>query len=203
MKQIIIFLLVVILGVIVYGQYKKYKRFSLSEYEYTIPEDLKVELANKGLLLDYHRAIEAVNGHIITQWSAHKIDVRNPKKDNERTKAAVNTYRELLANVGYFESQIKNPMKKKEPKEMNSEMERNLMVQKMFYANPEGNSLRLGQSGALIFEVQRLLNEKGDSIKQDGLFNRETFTALQSFEDQNGLLPDGKLDALTLSYLLK
>ncbi len=203
MKQIIIFLLIVILGLIVYGQYKKYKRFSLTEYEYKIPEDLDISNADKGLLLDYYRAVETVNGFVITQWSAHKIDVRNPKKDNEKTQAAVNEYRQLLADVAYFESQLKNPPKEEETKEISPAAKRKKLIEKMFYANPSENSLRLGQRGALVFEIQRLLNEKGDSIKQDGLFKQETFNALQGFEDRMGLLPDGKLDALTLSYLLQ
>ena len=42
MKQIIIFLLIVIVGLIGWGQYKKYKRFSLEEYGYTVPENLDV-----------------------------------------------------------------------------------------------------------------------------------------------------------------
>jgi hypothetical protein len=202
MKQIIIFLLIVIIGLIGWGQYKKYKRFSLSEYEYKIPEGLE-NASDKDLLLDYFQAVEAVNGYVITQWSAHRIDVRNPKKENAETKAAVTEYRNKLANVKYFEQQLLNPGIKTEPDVISEEEKKKQLLRQQFYANPSANALRLGDQNALVFEIQRILIEKGDTIKHDGLFRTETFNALKSFEEKNGLFPDGKLDAITLEYLLK
>lgn len=202
MKQIIIFLLIVIIGLIGWGQYKKYKRFSLSEYEYKIPEGLE-NSSDKDLLLDYFQAVEAVNGYVITQWSAHRIDVRNPKKENAETKAAVTEYRNKLANVKYFEQQLLNPEKIIEP-EVNSDAEKKKeLIRAQFFSNTNANALRIGDQNALVFEIQRILIEKGDTIKHDGLFRTETFNALKSFEEKNGLFPDGKLDAITLEYLLK
>ena len=73
MKRIIIFLLILILGAFGYEQYSKYKRFSLQEYEYKVPENLEVNATDNGLLLDYYEAVESVNGYVITQWSsAHR-----------------------------------------------------------------------------------------------------------------------------------
>ena len=204
MKQIIIFLLILILVAIGYGQYGKYKRFSLTEYEYKVPENLDVDSSDKGLLLDYYEAVETVNGHVITQWSSDGIDVRNPADDDEEELAAVSEYRKKLANVKFYETQLLNPSEAEKPKEALSEREqKNQMAKGMFYANPTANTLRIGERSALVYEIQRLINEKGDSIKQDGLFNVETFKALKAFEVKNKLYPDGKLDAITLEYLLK
>jgi murein L,D-transpeptidase YcbB/YkuD len=201
MKQIIIFLLIVILGLIGLGQYKKYKRFSLSEYEYKIPDEIE-NTSDKRLLLDYFEAVESVNGYVITQWSSHGIDIRNPKKDNDRTRAAVSEYGKRLANVKFYEQQLINPISKKEPEVISDEEYKKQLLRQQFYANPSANTLRLGDQNALIFEIQRILIEKGDSIKHDGLFRAETFNALKAFEEKNGLFPDGKLDAITLEYLL-
>ena len=204
MKQIIIFLLLIIVALIGYGQYKKYKRFSLSEYEYKVPDTVKPDLVDKGLLLDYYEAIEALNGYVATQWSAEDIDVRNPSSDNVDVVAAVSEYRKRLANVKFYESQLVNPSEAEEPMASPSEAEnRKKLILKMFYINPAANTLRLGEKSALVYEVQRILIEKGDSIEHDGLFRTETFMALKSFEEKNGLFPDGRLDALTLEYLLK
>ena len=204
MKQIIIFLLLCIVGLIVFGQYKKHKRFSLSEYAYKIPETIDISNADKGLLLDYYEAVEAVNGYVITQWSSEEIDVRNPKSDDEEEMAAVSEYRIKLANAKFYEAQLLNPSEEEEAKaELSEADEKNLLVRKMFNNNPGVNSLRLGERSALVFEVQRLLIEKGGSIVHDGLFRAETFNALEAFEAKHGLFPDGKLDAITLEYLLK
>ena len=204
MKQIIIFLLILILGGIGYGQYSKYKRFSLVEYEYKVPKSIDVNSSNKGLLIDYYEAIEIVNGYIITQWSSNSIDVRNPSDDDDEKLAAVSEYRKKLANVKFYEAQLLNPSEVKKPKKVLSEREiKNQIVKGMFYANPASNSLRIGERSALVYEIQRLINENGNAIKQDGLFNVETFNGLKSFEEKNQLFPDGKLDAITLEYLLK
>ncbi|MBT8275512.1 MAG: peptidoglycan-binding protein [Bacteroidia bacterium] len=202
MKQIIIFLLIVIIGLIGWGQYKKYKRFSLTEYEYKIPENLK-NSERKDLLLDYFEAVEALNGHVITQWSAYRIDVRNPKKDNNRTQAAVSEYRNKRANVKYYEQQLLDPETQKEPSVVSEEEKKKQLLRKQFYANPSANSLRLREQNAMVFEIQGLLISKGHIIEHDGLFRAETFNALKAFEEKSGLFPDGKLDAITLEYLLK
>ena len=121
MKQIIIFLLILILAGIGYGQYSKYKRFSLAEYEYKVPENIDVNSSDKGLLLDYYKAVEAVNGYVITQWSSGRIDVRNPENDEVEDLAAVSEYRDKLANVKFYEAQLLNPSEVKKPKEVLSE----------------------------------------------------------------------------------
>lgn len=203
MKQIIIVLLIAILGLIGYNTYKKHKRFSLSEYEYKIPDGLNLANADKAVALNYLNAVEAVNGYVITQWSANKIDVRNPKNDKAVTLAAVDVYRAKLANVAYFENLLKQPNKKAKFKKLTVEEEKKMLIKKYFYANPEANQLRLGDQNALVYEVQRMLNAHGDSIELDGLYRAETLNALKAFEEKNGLFPDGKLDVITLEYLMR
>ncbi|GHC43907.1 peptidoglycan-binding domain-containing protein [Ulvibacter litoralis] len=206
MKQIIIFLLVVIVALIGFGQYKKYKRFSMTEYEYKIPETVDIANADKGLLLDYYEAIEAVNGYVITQWSAESIDVRNPSDDDDDVVAAVSEYRKKLANVKYYEGLLSAPVAKEEvqtQEELSEVQKKNNLLKKIFYDNPQANSLRLGERSPVVYEVQRLLNEKGDSIVHDGYFNTQTYNALRNFEEKSKLYVDGKLDAITLEYLLK
>lgn len=204
MKQIIIFLLVVIVGVMGYNMYKKHQRFNPPNYSYTVPETIDANHPNKALLLDYHEAVSVLDGYVITQWAANGIDVRNPKKDNEETLAAISEYRKKLANVSFFESQI-TASEVQEPTETmpSAETERKRLISEMFHHNPSANSLRAGERSALVYEIQGLLIQKGDSLTQDGLFRAETFTALKSFEEKNGLFSDGKLDALTLSALLQ
>ena len=204
MKQIIIFLLVIILALIGYGQYKQYKRFTLTEYEYKIPETLDVTNADKGLLLDYYEAVEALNGYVITQWSSDEIDVRNPGDDDEENNAAVSEYRKKLANVKFYESQLLNPSVSEKPKtELYEAENKNKLIWKMFNSDPARNSLKIGDKNALVYELQRLLISNGEKIQLDGLFKTETFEALKTFEEKNQLFADGKLDAITLDYLLK
>lgn len=200
MKKIIIFLLLVLLAIYGFNTYKKMERFSFDNYAYQpieIPEGSE-ELLTK----QYFSAIEEVNGYVITQWSFHKIDVRNPKEASAVEKNAVISYRKKLAHVKYIESRLKEAQIATNALKKNQQIQENKNAIKEIFKQSK-RELRLGDKGVLVFELQRILNKKGATIKQDGLFKEETFQALKDFESNEGLYADGKLDFLTLEYLLR
>ena len=203
MKQIIIFLLLVIVGIMGYNLYRNYQRFNPPNYQYQVPEEISNTTMQSDLLYDYYKAVEELDAYVITQWSEDRIDVRNPEDDDQETSSAVAEYAKKKAKVRFYETQLLNPTKEKKVSKVPSEEERrNALILKMFYSDPGGNSLRLGDQNALVFEIQRILIESGDSIRHDGLFRAETFNSLKNYEEKNGLFPDGKLDAITLDHML-
>ena len=106
MKQIIIFILVIIALMIAFGQYKQYKRFSLSEYQYTANKNIDLNYHDRSFLLDYYQAIENLNGYVIMQWSTEGIDVRNPENDGKAIAAAAAIYNDKLGKVKFYEDQL-------------------------------------------------------------------------------------------------
>lgn len=52
-------------------------------------------------------------------------------------------------------------------------------------------TLRQGDSGAAVTELQQLLNAKGINITVDGVFGDATRVAVVQFQQQNGLVADG------------
>jgi peptidoglycan hydrolase-like protein with peptidoglycan-binding domain len=52
-------------------------------------------------------------------------------------------------------------------------------------------TLRLGDSGAAVTELQKLLNAKGINIGVDGIFGDATRAAVVQFQKQNGIATDG------------
>lgn len=52
-------------------------------------------------------------------------------------------------------------------------------------------TLRQGDSGAAVSELQQLLNAKAIKITVDGIFGDETRAAVVQFQQQNGLVVDG------------
>lgn len=203
MKAIIIFLLLIILGIISYNFYSNWKRFHPPNYQYTTDVVIDGNHPNKALLLDYHQAIARLNGYVITQWTANNIDVRNPESDDAEVLAAVTTYREKIGVVKFYEAQLLAPQKEEVVKTETAAQRKKKLIKSLFTENPAKNTFRLGERSPLVFEIQKLLYAKGDTIKIDGVFNTETRNALQSFEKKNGLFPDGKLDLITLEYLLQ
>ena len=83
MKAIIIFLLAIIAGIMSYNFYHTWYRFHPPNYRYSTDVKVPDNHPDKGLLLNYHEAVEKLNGYIITQWSAYDIDVRNPEDDDD------------------------------------------------------------------------------------------------------------------------
>ncbi len=200
MKKIIIFLLLVLVGLYGFNTYQRIQRFNVKNYSYQ-PIDIPVG-SEERLIKQYHIAIEELNGDVISQWSFHNIDVRNPKDDTEITKNAVDTYRKKLGYVKYLEARLKEAATAVIASgKVKVIQENNNAVRDIFKQSKR--ELRLGDKGVLVFEIQRILNKKGASIKQDGLFKEETFQALKDFESKEGLYVDGKLDFLTLEYLLR
>lgn len=223
MKQIIIFLLVIIAFLIAFGQYKQYKRFNLSEYQYTANENVDLNYHDRSFLLDYYQAIENLNGYVIMQWSTEGMDVRNPEDDDEEDLAAALVYNDKLGTVKFYEDQlIKSTNLKKEgltndeikfleangksladhTTETKQETFKELL-RSMFHGQQLQGGLQLGSRSALVNEIQKMLVRKGHDIPVDGVFKNVTINALRAFEEKNGLFPDGKLDALTFEALLK
>lgn len=202
MKKLLVLLLIIIIAFLGYDFYKDWKRFNPPNYFYKSEVNIDKNHPDKKLLLDYYQAVERLNGYVITQWTTNEIDVFGPKDDDEAVIEAVKTYNNKLGIVKYYESQLLAPKKEKKEQEPKKDVKKDVLY-KMFNNNPRLYNTKRGSRGAFVFEVQKLLNSKGDSIAEDGLFNLETQNSLKAFEEKNGLFPDGLLDELTLHYLLQ
>ena len=62
-------------------------------------------------------------------------------------------------------------------------------------------TLRQGESGAAVSELQQLLNAKGINITVDGVFGNATRAAVVQFQQQNGLVVDGIVGTQTWQAL--
>ena len=62
-------------------------------------------------------------------------------------------------------------------------------------------TLRQGDSGAAVSELQRLLNLKGAKLVVDGVFGAATYSAVITFQRNNGLVDDGIVGSKTWTAL--
>lgn len=62
-------------------------------------------------------------------------------------------------------------------------------------------TLRQGDSGAAVSELQQLLNAEGINITVDGVFGNATRAAVVQFQQQNGLVVDGIVGTQTWQAL--
>ncbi|WP_139956156.1 peptidoglycan-binding domain-containing protein [Flavicella sediminum] len=216
MKQLIIFLLLIIVGLIGYGKYNQYKRYHTSEINYSSEKTLDFDYHNQDLVLNYHNAIEDLNSFTKLQWTANNIDVRTPEEDDDATKQAVAKYSEKLATLHYYERKLENSANLKKDGLSNTEIKHleetgtdlkeyqnaihNKKIKNLYDPN---TVMRYGHSSVLVYEVQKKLNTLSFSIKIDGLYKSETKDAITEFEEINDLFPDGIIDPLTLDALFK
>ena len=58
-----------------------------------------------------------------------------------------------------------------------------------------------GTRGALVWELQKMLIEKGFNLQKDGVYSLETRTQIMAFQNANDLYPSGRLNAMTFDKL--
>lgn len=199
MKQLIIFLLLVIIILIGYGKYNQYKRYNSPEVDYTTDLTLYLENHNEEIVKNYYDAVENLNSFVMMQWSANGIDVRTPKEDDAETKLAVDAYSKKLAYIKYLESKLsKKNTAISDLKNGNKEE-----IKKIKSLFSPSTKLYNGKKNPLTFEVQKQLVKLGYKIKIDGVYRFETLNAIKNFEEKNNLLADGYLDMLTIEKMFE
>jgi hypothetical protein len=219
MKQIIITLLVVLLLILGFNLYSDYKRFHSPGSDYVSTRKIDLNYYDSTTLENYYQAIEEVNAYVRTAWANDDVDVRNPEDDDEDTKAVVSGYTKKLGIVKLYEEKLVQSAKMKSEglndkdviafeesgfkgKDYNEFIKRKFLMD-TFKSNPEKYSLKVGDFNSFVFELQKILVKKGYNIPVDGLFRDITLKAVGAFEQKNGLFADGKVDAVTLDYLLR
>lgn len=218
MKQLIILLLIIILGFIGYDFYKDWERFHAPNYHYTTDVTIDNDYHDQTVVLDYNKAITDLNTFVKLKWTASDIDVRAPESDDLETSQAVQEYGTKLARVSCLEKKLAQSAAYKKQGWNNQQIldfENNRSTPAMITKNRKIDLLhqlfnqevtasqRIGSRSALIFEIQKLLIDKGYDIPLDGVFAQITSTALADFETKNNFYPDGKIDALTFDALIK
>ena len=199
MKQLIIFLLIVILVLIGYGKYNQYKRYNSPEVNYITDQVLYLENHNPEIVKNYYDAVENLNSFVMMQWTANSIDVRTPKNDDAETKLAIETYAKKLAYIKFLELKLS----KKESAEINLNNNSKKEIDKIKGLFDPCLKLYNGQKNPLTFEIQKRLVKLGYKIKIDGVYRFETLNAIKNFEEKNNLLADGYLDLLTIETMFE
>lgn len=219
MKQIIIALLVVIFLILGFNLYSDYQRFHSPGSDYVSAQKIDLNYYDATTLQNYYQAIEDANSYVKMAWANDDVDVRNPEDDDDDTKAIVSGYTRKLGIVKLYEEKLAQSAKMKseglndkdviafeisgfKEKEYDEFIKRKFLMD-TFKSNPEKYSLKVGDYSSFVYELQKILVKKGHNIPIDGLFRDITLKAVYDFEQKNGLFPDGKLDAVTLDYLLR
>lgn len=218
MKKILLFILAVIVLIFAYSEYKDYQRFHPDNANIKIAKGFDVNYHDQETVFNYYNAVEAANNYIQMQWSVNEIDVRSPENDDEETKLAVAEYGKKVAKVNYYKAILQQSeelksqgltnedIKNFETKDLSvtdyNKAKRALKEKQMLLKMMPVKAMLAGEKSAFVYELQKLLVKKGFAIPVDGVFESITSDAIKSFEKQNNLFPDGKIDVITLEALM-
>lgn len=209
MKRLLI--LLIVLGICSYlaVQYFKDRRFNPpSDYDYPISEQIDKDFYDPTVLKTYYQTALEIGTYARALWHSEGIDVRFLDQENIASIEAVNYYNQLIVTAKQIENQLVRAKSLKDEGFENREI-RMIMEQGL---TPEEISLRqhahllnlkMGDMGAHVWELQKLLNQYGDSIPEDGIFNRMTQRRLMEFQVKSELFASGTVDQKTLKALLK
>lgn len=209
MKRLLI--LLIVLGICSYlaVQYFKDRRFNPpSDYDYPISEQIDKDFYDPTVLKTYYQTALEIGTYARALWHSEGIDVRFLDQENIASIEAVNYYNQLIVTAKQIENQLVRAKSLKDEGFENREI-RMIMEQGL---TPEEISLRqhahllnlkMGDTGAHVWELQKLLNKQEESIPEDGIFNRMTQRRLMEFQVKSELFASGTVDQKTLKALLK
>ena len=209
MKRLII--IVLLLGLVSYitVQYLKDRRFNPpSSYEYVLSTEIDTDYFDPTVVQQYYKLALDVGSYARSLWNHDGIDVRFMDRENFESTQATDYYNTLISTVKQLEDRLIASKKYREVGYTKDEtriiLETGLTPEDIdFEKNSNLLGLKIGDSGALVWELQRLINTKSDSIPEDGIFNVLTRQRLREFQTKNNLFPSGEVDTKTLKALLK
>lgn len=201
----------IVLGIIayVYVQLTEDRRFNkLSAYDHPISENIDTEYHDQALLSEYYQKVIEIGAFARSVWRSKKHDVRQEEQGNLDESLDAKYYRSLIAEVEVIEDILESSKRYKDQGYTNEQIKlileqgmtiEDIRLQEKYYLV----GLRLGSNGESVWELQRMLNARGDSIPEDGIFNLITINRLKEFQSANDLFPSGEVTESTLKALMK
>ncbi|OEK06959.1 peptidoglycan-binding domain-containing protein [Roseivirga misakiensis] len=209
MKRLLTF--AILIGVISYivVQYLKDRRFNpQGDYDYVISETIDKDFYDPMVVKEYYKSALEIGAYARSLWNNDGIDVRFMDRENFESTQATEYYNLLIATTKLLEDKLETSAKYAAEgytkDEIKAIMEKGLtpkdieLKEKSYFLG-----LGIGINGQATMELQQLLNEKGQDLLVDGIFNIITRNGLREFQTKNGLYPSGTVDKKTLQALLK
>ncbi|MDX1902633.1 MAG: peptidoglycan-binding protein [Thermonemataceae bacterium] len=208
MKRLFALFVVVAITVILFFEIKSYRKFSYpNSYDYVIKtKEIDINYYDSKLLLEYYNLATKVGTFAREQWSNFGIDVLSPAESTQAQNAAQN-YQMMLARIKFIEGKLLQSQKLKSQSfdneaieyiEKNGISEKNYKIHKLL----QKRVFKKGDEDMAVWEIQKLINAKGKTIRIDGIFNEETEQAIKDIQKEKNVYPSGLLDTDFLKLIL-
>ena len=208
MKKLLQITIAIALLVILYFQYRKYRRFNPPQgYDYPAVTGLDTDYYDLKTLQQYYENVYGIGTFARSQWFNHGRDVKFPEEDEEAIRAAQH-YNQLIAVTKTIEAKLQRSQALKDKgfgnKDIKLIFEEGLSVEEYELRDYEYLiGLQLGDVGPKVSFIQTRLVRLGHDITVDGKFLTDSEKALKDFQEKSGLFVSGIVDKKTLYALLK
>lgn len=209
MKRLIFIVLIIGVGSYITVQYLKDRRFNPpSAYDYPISTEIDKDFYDPAVVQQYYKLAYDVGSYARSIWFNDGIDVRMMDRENYEATQAIDYWNTLKSTVDQLGAQLEYSKSLRDQgytkQQVRAIIELNISPEDIeFEKHNYLLGLSVGESGAQVWELQKLLNTQGDSIPVDGIFNVVTRQRLVEFQRQHELYPSGIVDEKTLKALLK
>ncbi|MDF9794821.1 hypothetical protein OKW21_000084 [Catalinimonas alkaloidigena] len=209
MKRLAFLVIIIALPILVYFQYSNYERFHPpSTYDYVINDSIDVHYHDQSVLQQYYKNAFEIGTFARSSWRTYEIDVQFPDQEDEQSRQAVEYYQQLLTTTAHLEDVLiysKGLKDKGFDNQQIAEIEKQGISPRGFLLQQSGllQGLERGDKGEAVWELQRILQQKGYDLPVDGVFDVVTEDALKKYQQAEELYPSGKVDASSHHELIR
>lgn len=207
MKKLVFIVIIVTLPLIAFFQFQNYRRFNPPvAYEYAISDEVDVNYYNQELVDEYFTKAVEIGAFARLKWRNEGLDVRFPDEGNQADVNAAKYWNELTARVKLLEQKLIFSKTLKTQGHTNQEVriaESGFEVENLdLLKEQEGiQGIQVGDQSRYVWMVQKRLIEKGYEHELDGLFGDDTQNAITSFQNDQGIYPEGLINEETFELL--
>ncbi len=209
MKRLAWLIVILAVPIIVYFQYKKHKRFNPPTlYSYPTNDSIDVQYFDPSIVLQYYKNVYTIESVSRQLWYEKGIDIRFPDLTIEGSRSELDYYTSLWATTKILEKQLINSTRLKSQGLNNIDIRR-IVVEGVMPSTINLDrwrmleNLKQGNEGQPVWELQKLLIDKGYELPFDGVFGLETYDQLIEFQKSKGLIPSGIVDIKTITKLVQ
>lgn len=209
MKRLLAIAILIGVAAYIVVQFTKDRRFNPpSDYDYELSDKIDTDFYDPLVLKKYYGTALEIGTLARSLWRTEGIDVRSPNRNKPIEMQKATYYNQLIATANFLQNKLELSQEYKEQgyskEQIKMLIEHGKTPEDLRLASKSYMlGLQRGSNGASVWELQKMLNQAGDSIPEDGLFNLLTTNRLREFQRQNGLYPSGEVDENTLKALLK
>lgn len=209
MKRLALLILIVALPILTYFQYRKYRRFHPpTDYDYALSDSIDAHYHDPVTLQQYYQNVYEIGHFARQQWHNQDVDVRYPDADDPEAQRASQYYQQLLSTTAWLEDRLVTSRQLKDTGFDNAaiaRIEREGLSPPNYYLAEQQTlvGLKKGDRGGGVWNLQKILVNKGYDIPVDGIFSEETETAVRDFQRKTDNYPSGEVDNILLSAIIR